>query len=255
MSNVLLKASDVSVVFRKGARPALSEANLEIAEGASIGIVGESGSGKTTLGRVLVGALAPTTGEVLVEGRPWSSIKRTDPLRRRVQMIFQDPYGSLTPWLTARQAVSEVLRVWEPMDKRSASERAAELLHEVGLGRQAIDRRPGELSGGQCQRIGIARALACEPRVLIADEPTSALDVSVQAQILNLLEDLRDRHGLALVLVSHDLGVVRHVTDEALVMYAGEVVERGATEELFTAPQHPYTQVLLGSAADAVLAG
>jgi oligopeptide/dipeptide ABC transporter ATP-binding protein len=243
----LIDAREIDVSFSSNAPPAVAEVSLTIPEGAAIGIVGESGSGKTTLGRVLVGALEPTNGSVTVEGRPWSSVKRRDPLRRSVQMIFQDPYGSLNPWLTARATVAEVVRVWESISRQEAEQRAEDLLREVGFARDAMGRRPGQLSGGQCQRVGIARALACDPRILIADEPTSSLDVSVQAQILNLLASLRERRGLALVLISHDLAVVRYATDEALVMYAGHVVERGPTEQLFAQPLHPYTQVLVDS--------
>ena len=162
-------------------------------------------------------------------------------------MIFQDPYASLNPRLTPRDAVAEVLQVWERRPRRAALRDAAGLLAEVGLSGDVVDRRPLRLSGGQRQRVGIARALACEPTVLVADEPTSSLDVSVQAQILNLLADLRESRGLALVLVSHDLSVVRHMTEEALVMYAGRIVERGRTEDVFDAPRHPYSRVLIDS--------
>jgi oligopeptide/dipeptide ABC transporter ATP-binding protein len=241
----LVDAKHVEVWFSADGPPAVAGVDIEIAEGAAVGIVGESGSGKTTLGRVLVGALEPTHGEVLVEGRPWSAIDRRNAARRTVQMIFQDPYGSLNPWLTARTTVGEVIRVWESVNKREAERRAGELLAEVGLSRDAMDRRPSRLSGGECQRVGIARALACNPRLLVADEPTSSLDVSVQGQILNLLASLRETRGLALVLISHDLAVVHYTTDEANVMYAGHVVERGATEDLLTRPSHPYTRILV----------
>jgi oligopeptide/dipeptide ABC transporter ATP-binding protein len=247
----LLEARDVEVRFGAHRIPAVAGVSLTVEAGAAVGIVGESGSGKTTLGRVLVGALDPTSGEVRVDGRPWTDIRRRDALRRNVQMIFQDPYGSLTPTLTPRSAVAEVVQVWESLSKREALLRAEDLLREVGFARDAMDRRPEALSGGQCQRVGIARALACEPQLLVADEPTSALDVSVQAQILNLLATLRERRGLALLLVSHDLGVIRYATDEALVMYAGHVVERGATADLFERPQHPYTRLLIDSIPNA----
>jgi peptide/nickel transport system ATP-binding protein len=184
---------------------------------------------------------------VLVEGAPWSAIKRNDPRRREVQMIFQDPYGSLTPWQTPRKVVAEVIRLWEGVSKADASAAAEALLLEVGLPAESIDRLPGKLSGGQCQRVGIARALAASPRVLVADEPTSSLDVSVQAQILNLLMRLRVTRKLALVLVSHDLTVVRHMTDDAIVMRHGSVVERGNSERLFTDPEHEYTRQLVDS--------
>ena len=162
-------------------------------------------------------------------------------------MIFQDPLGSLTPALTARQAVAEVFRFWDGLTRAEASAAAGRLLAEVGLGPDIVDRKPARLSGGQCQRVGVARALACQPHLLVADEPTSALDVSVQAQILNLLGMERQQRRLALVLVSHDLGVVRQATDEVLVMHDGVVVEQGPTEQVFTQPQHSYTQALLAS--------
>ena len=244
---VLIEARGVAVTFSTQNPPAVAGVDMAVPEGAAVGIVGESGSGKTTLARLLVGALEPTQGEVRVDGRPWSAISRQDPLRRSVQMIFQDPYGSLNPWLTPRETVAEVLRVWESIDRREGERRAEDLLREVGFPRDAMDRRPSRLSGGQCQRVGIARALACNPSVLVADEPTSSLDVSVQAQILNLLVSLRESRGLALVLISHDLAVVRYATDEALVMYGGHVVERGPTDQLLAWPLHPYTRVLVDS--------
>jgi oligopeptide/dipeptide ABC transporter ATP-binding protein len=191
--------------------------------------------------------MRPTEGLVEVAGRPWQDVRRRDPLRRSVQMIFQDPYASVNPRLTARQTVAEVFQVWEKLSRAAASDRAEGLLAEVGLPRDTWDRRSHRLSGGQCQRVSIARALACSPDILIADEPTSSLDVSVQAQILNLILDLRETRGMALVLISHDLGIVRYVTDEALVMYRGRVVERGPTEALFEAPHHPYARVLVDS--------
>lgn len=243
----MVAANGVSVRFRGRADPAVENVSLEIHSGAALGIVGESGSGKTTLAMTLVGALKPTSGSVEVSGRPWSEVGRKDPLRRRVQMIFQDPYGSLNPWQTPLRAVAEVLEHWQSMPRRRAKDRAAELLAEVDLSPDAAQRRPSQLSGGQCQRVGIARALACDPDVLIADEPTSSLDVSVQAQILNLLLTLRKGRSLALVLISHDLMVVEHVTTEAIIMYKGHVVERGPTRELMRRPRHPYTRVLIDS--------
>ena len=243
--NAVLAARGVTVRFHGHA--AVADASLQLQPGEAVGIVGESGSGKTTLARVLVGAREPTEGEVTISDRRWNEIRRTDPLRRTVQMVFQDPYASLNPNLTARQAVAEVFGVWDRVAKREADRRAEALLAEVGLVGSAIDARPAQLSGGQRQRVGIARALACNPSVLVADEPTSALDVSVQAQILNLLADLRDHHHLALVLVSHDLSVIRHMTERTIVMYGGRIVEQGATAVLFAEPRHPYTRVLLDS--------
>lgn len=247
MSEPILVAQGITVQFPRSSQTAVSDADLVVPEGAAIGLVGESGSGKTTLGRVLVGALQPQAGTVEIEGRPWSSVGRNDPLRSAAQMIFQDPYGSLNPMLTPHQTVAEVFRVWRKLGKAEAAKRATEVLREVGLTGQVIRRRPKKLSGGQCQRVGIARALACEPRVLIADEPTSSLDVSVQAQILNLLLDLRERRGLALLLISHDLSVVSYMTETAAVMYRGRIVERGRTEALMSNPMHPYTRALIAS--------
>jgi ABC-type dipeptide/oligopeptide/nickel transport system ATPase subunit len=162
-------------------------------------------------------------------------------------MIFQDPYGSLTPWRSPRATVAEVVRRWNDVSAAEARARATELLKEVGLPEEVYDRLPRQLSGGQCQRVGIARALASEPKVLVADEPTSSLDISAQAQILNLLMSLRATRGLALVIISHDLSVIRHMTDSALVMKNGVVVERGDSERLFTAPEHEYTRQLVAA--------
>jgi peptide/nickel transport system ATP-binding protein len=247
-SDVIARCSQVELTYRGASAPAVAPVDLEITEGSAIGIVGESGSGKTTLGRMLVGVLDPTAGTIEVGGRAWSRIKRKDELRGRVQMIFQDPYGSLTPWRTARQIVGEVVDRWErSMTSREALRRAGELLEEVGLDSAAADRFPTQLSGGQCQRIGIARALAPNPSLLVADEPTSSLDISTQAQILNLILGLRADRGLALVLISHDLTVVRHMTSTALVMRGGIVVERGDSTQIFDAPEHEYTRRLLAS--------
>jgi oligopeptide/dipeptide ABC transporter ATP-binding protein len=247
MAEPILRARDITVTFAGGQRPAVAEASLDIRAGDAIGIVGESGSGKTTLARALVGALAPSSGSVEVLGRPWSSVEHGDPIRRKVQMIFQDPYASLNPRMTARQTVGEVLRMWNGWSRHEARERAAERLAEVGIVGPAVDRRPTGLSGGQCQRVGIARALACDPEILIADEPTSSLDVSVQANILNMLMEFRESRGLALVFISHDLSVVRYITNRAFVMYRGRVIETGATSRLLSEPSHPYTLCLIDS--------
>jgi len=243
----ILEARAVTKRFGVDGPPAVDGLDLAVAPGAGVGIVGESGSGKSTLARMLAGVLPPTSGEIAVGGRPWTAVDRRDQLRRRVQMIFQDPYGALNPWLSARDAVAEVIRFWDRPTRAEARERASQLLADMGLTADAMGRRPRGLSGGQCQRVGIARALACAPDVLIADEPTSALDVSVQAQILNLLVALREERGLAIVLISHDLAVVRHLTEDAAVMYAGRIVERAPTHEMFRSPAHPYTRLLVGS--------
>jgi oligopeptide/dipeptide ABC transporter ATP-binding protein len=236
------------VSVRYGENLALCDVDLSVARGDTIGIVGESGSGKSTLARVLAGAIPPTAGTMLVDGEPWSAIPRDDPRRRRVQMVFQDPYASLNPLRSALDVVAEVHQVWNRLSRRDARSRAHEDLERVGLATALHNEKPRRLSGGQCQRVGVARALACDPEVLIADEPTSALDVSVQAQILNLIQSLQRERGLAVILVSHDLSVVRYMTATTLVMYSGEVVERGATAQLLREPRHPYTDLLLASA-------
>lgn len=241
-----LTASDVT--FSYGSGPAcIKNVSLTVAEGAAIGIVGESGSGKTTLASLLVGMLTPTTGTVTIQGRPWSAVRRRDPLRRAVQMVFQNPYTALNPRLSAVQTVAEVYEYCGGSTKADSVERAQDLLKRVGLGGMAPGKRPGDLSGGQCQRVGIARALAANPSVIVADEPTSALDVSVQAQILNLLDDLRLERNIGLVLVSHDLNVISYLTDSAVVMERGRVVEEGVTSDLLRTPTHPYTQSLIAS--------
>jgi len=250
----LMVARDVGVQY-DGTRWAVRHVDLEIDQGDAVGIVGESGSGKSTFARTLVGALLPTEGSVSVRGKSWEEIGRKDPFRRSVQMIFQDPYSALNPHQSALQTVAEVLRRWQNLGRREAERDGAELLGETGLSGDAIRRQPRNLSGGQCQRVGIARALACGPDLLIADEPTSALDASVQSQILNLLIELRERRGLALILISHDLGVVRYATDRALVMHEGDVVEAGETRMLFQAPRHPYTQALLKSVSGGMRGG
>lgn len=242
-SSVLVEAQQISVTYAGAKTPALFPLDLRIESGSAIGIVGESGSGKSTLGKVLVGAQS-FAGSLTIYGKAWGEIGNKDPLRRKVQMIFQDPYGSLTPWRTPRKIVAEVFHRWNAVSWQEALERAGELLHEVGLPVNAMDIPPTKLSGGQCQRVGIARALACDPEVLVADEPTSSLDISTQAQILNLILRLQAERGLALVLISHDLAVVRHMTDEALVMRNGKVVESGKCENVFNEPKHEYTRQL-----------
>jgi ABC-type dipeptide/oligopeptide/nickel transport system ATPase subunit len=248
LMNPALQLSEVEFRYGPRAHRAITDVSFMIEEGESLGIVGESGCGKSTLGRLLVGALYPTRGTVEVRGRPWRAVRRRDPVRRQVQMIFQDPYGSLNPWQTPLESIVEVIRAWERVRYTEATRRAELLLAAVGLMPDVIRRRPDRLSGGQCQRVGIARALATDPQVLVADEPTSSLDVSVQAQILNLLRDIQAQRRLALVLISHDLSVIRYLTDRAIVMHEGRIVEGGATEKIFTEPRHPYTQVLVKGA-------
>jgi len=246
-TDALLCARDVTVTFRNASIPAVVDFSLDVDRGAAIGIVGESGSGKTTIANVLVGALLPSAGQVLIGGRPWADVGRKDTLRKLVQMVFQDPYSSLNPLISALDCVAEPFRIWQRLSRAEARQRAASLLADVGLSDAAVRSRPARLSGGQCQRVGIARALACEPVVLVADEPTSSLDVSVQTQILDLLDELRVSRGLGLVLVSHDLFVVGKVTEYVLVMYRGRVVEMGPTADVLDSPTHHYTKLLIDS--------
>ncbi|MDL2335136.1 MAG: ABC transporter ATP-binding protein [Chloroflexota bacterium] len=231
---------------------ALSGVDLDIQTGEVYGVVGESGSGKTTLARCLLRLLTPTRGRIDFDGTDLSTIKgRTlREWRRQAQVVFQDPVGSLDPRSSVRDIVAEPLGLHLGLKGSEAEKRVIELLDEVGMGRHHLTRRAHELSGGQCQRVAIARALALRPRLLVLDEPTSSLDVSVQAQILNLLGDLRRQHGLTYVLISHDLSVVQYLADRIGVMYLGQLVEQGSAQEIFDANLHPYTRALLSSAPD-----
>ncbi|MFF7458872.1 dipeptide ABC transporter ATP-binding protein [Kitasatospora sp. NPDC008115] len=241
----VLVAEDLTVRYGRRGAPALDGVSLTAAPGRAVGVIGESGSGKSTLARALLGLLRPQSGTVRVGGRSWDGAAPAEEraLRRRVQFVFQDPYASLSPRMTVREALAEPLLVHGlPLG------RIEELIELVGLPPELLDALPHRLSGGQRQRVAIARALAVGPEVLVADEPTSALDVSVQAQILNLLLDLRRRTGIGLVFISHDLALVRHLCDEVLVMRHGRVVEQAPAERLFSAPEHPYTRELLAAA-------
>ena len=229
---------------------AVQGVSATIPRGERFGIVGESGSGKSTLLRLICGLDRPTSGEILVEGRPIHDqpARRLGWLRQRLQLVFQDPMSSLDPRMRVRDIVAEPLVAQGR--HRGSAERVVELLERVGLSADAADRYPHQFSGGQRQRISVARALAPDPAILVADEPVSALDVSVRAQVLNLIDEVVDGFDLTLVFVSHDLSVVRHVCDRVAVMRRGELVEVGATEQLWEAPQHPYTQQLLAAVPD-----
>jgi peptide/nickel transport system ATP-binding protein len=231
-------------------RTALEAVSLELRAGEVLGLVGESGSGKSTLGRLAVGLERADAGTVSLDGHDLARADRVTRrrLRRDAQMVFQDPYGSLDPRLTVARIVAEPL-VLLRLGAAEGGARVREALAEVGLGADALERYPHEFSGGQRQRIAIARALITRPRLVVADEPVSALDVSVQAQVLNLMADLRARHGLAYLFISHDLAVVAHLADRIAVMRGGRIVECGPTARLLQAPSHPYTRALL----DAVL--
>lgn len=231
---------------------ALTGVDLDIQTGEVYGVVGESGSGKTTLARCLLRLLTPTSGRIEFDGTDLARLKGSTlrKWRRQAQVVFQDPVGSLDPRSSVRDIVAEPLSLHLGLKGNDADRRVEELLDEVGMGRHHMTRRGHELSGGQCQRVAIARALAVRPRLLVLDEPTSSLDVSVQAQILNLLADLRRQHGLTYVLISHDLSVVQYLADRIGVMYVGQLAEQGSAQEVFDANLHPYTRALLSSAPD-----
>ncbi|MEO3938717.1 dipeptide ABC transporter ATP-binding protein [Dermatophilaceae bacterium Soc4.6] len=230
---------------------AVDDITFTLRQGETLGIVGESGCGKSTTSRLITRLEDPTSGAIRFRGNDIARLKEKQlrPLRREIQMIFQDPYSSLNP----RQTVGAILRTplqVHGLAKGREKQRTQELLELVGLNPEHVNRYPSEFSGGQRQRIGIARALAVEPKLIIADEPVSALDVSIQAQVMNLLARLRDELGLSFVFIAHDLGVIRHFCDSIAVMYLGKIVEQGAKHDIYESPQHPYTQALLSAAPD-----
>jgi len=228
---------------------AVEEVSLAVQTGETLGVVGESGCGKSTLGRLLLRLLEPTSGEVEFDGRALATLSPRElrRLRREMQIVFQDPYGSLDPRMRVGAIVAEGIEIHGIAKGAAKREMVQKLLAEVGLRPEHADRYPHEFSGGQRQRIGIARALAVGPRFLVCDEPVSALDVSVQAQVINLLADLQQRHGLAYLFVAHDLRVVAHLSHRIAVMYLGRIVEIGTTERLLADPRHPYTRALLSA--------
>jgi len=230
---------------------AVNDVSFTLADGETLGIVGESGCGKSTMGRAILRLIAPVDGRVVWQGTdltglPPEEMRRT---RRDMQIIFQDPIASLDPRMTVGDAIGEPLRAFEPeLDRAAREARILETMNAVGLSPLMRNRYPHEFSGGQAQRIGIARAIVARPRLIVCDEPVSALDVSIQAQIVNLLRDLKARFGLTMIFISHDLSITRLISDRIMVLYLGRIMERGSTRSVFSAPRHPYTQALLSAA-------
>lgn len=253
MTGKLLSVRDASVTYRTRRHEvvALRDVNIDIAAGQRLAVVGGSGSGKTTLARLMLGLVQPDPGQVYYESQPviGEAPERLEALRAGVTMVFQDPRSSLNPRMRIGRIVAEPIRSggYARTERAEADEQVLQQLTDVGLSAAHARRYPHQLSGGQRQRVAIARALISEPKVLIADEPVSSLDVSVRAQVLNLLAEQTRRRGLALVLISHDLGVVQHMCDQIVVMQQGRIVESGAVSEVFAAPQHDYTKALLDS--------
>jgi oligopeptide transport system ATP-binding protein len=251
MSEFLLQARELTKDFPvSGNRRvhAVSGVSLEIRDGETLGLVGESGCGKSTLGRLLLRLIHPTSGEVLFRGQSITGMseKAFHPLRRQMQLVFQDPYASLDPRMSVRDLIAEPIINWRLCDGREAvTQKVVELLEAVGLQEEFLYRYPHQFSGGQRQRIGIARAIAVDPAFIVCDEPVSALDVSVQNQILNLLKALKSSRGLTYLFISHDLSVVRYLSDRICVMFLGRVCEIGPTEAVYRHPRHPYTRFLL----------
>ena len=251
--NVILRVEDLTMEFPAGGKNfvrAVSGISFDIERGETLAIVGESGCGKSTLGKAILQLPKPTSGSVNFQGQELTSLSKDAlrDVRPAMQMIFQDPVSSLDPRLTVAKIVDEPLKIWERGDELWRSKKVDELLNAVGLDPALVrDRRSYEFSGGQCQRISIARSLALEPLLLICDEPVSALDVSVQAQILNLLQDMKVRYGLTLIFISHDLAVVKAVSTRIMVMYLGKVCEISSPDELYSNPRHHYTHALVSS--------
>ena len=258
MAEVLLKVTDLKVHFPIGKTllspgqtvRAVDGVSLEVRRGEVVGLVGESGSGKTTLGRSVLRLIEPTGGSVSFDGEELTDVtpQRMKALRSRMQIIFQDPYASLNPRMNVGQIIGEALLLHHIGTSKDRGERVGDLLQQVGLPREAAARFPHEFSGGQRQRIGIARALAVNPDFIVADEPVSALDVSIQAQIINLIQDLRQALGLSLLFIGHDLSVIEFLCDRVVVMYLGKVMEMATAADLYAKPRHPYTRALLDAA-------
>jgi len=258
MVEPLLSVSDLKVHFPLGktmfsegvAVKAVDGVSFEVGRGEVVGLVGESGSGKTTLGRSVLRLVEPTGGSVSFDGREITNLPaaKMKALRSQMQIIFQDPYASLNPRMSVGQIIGEALLLHNIGDRKDRAQRVGDLLEKVGLPRSVAGRFPHEFSGGQRQRIGIARALAVNPQFIVADEPVSALDVSIQAQIINLLQDLKEELGLSILFIGHDLSVIEFLCDRVVVLYLGKIMETASAADLYTNPRHPYTRALLDAA-------
>ena len=257
-NNTLLEVKDLKMYFenKKGFLgkkieyvKAVDGVSFKIQKGETIGLVGESGCGKSTTGYSIMRLYKPTAGEIIFDGKDIAQLSAAEvwPYRKRMQMIFQDPYASLNPRMTVSDIIGEPLDIYHLYEGKERQERIYELLNTVGLGKDHASRYPHEFSGGQRQRIGIARAIALQPKLIICDEPVSALDVSIQAKIINLLNELQEKMGIAYIFISHDLSVVKHIADRVGVMYLGNMMEMADTESLYAKPLHPYTQALFSA--------
>ena len=252
MADVILEVKNLKKYFKtaRGLLHAVDDVSFTIERGKTLGIVGESGCGKSTTGRAILRLVEPTEGQVLFNGVDITALsaRKMQEMRHQMQIIFQDPFSSLDPRKTVSQTIAEpIIENKILKDKKAINERVKELMETVGLAERLVNTYPHELDGGRRQRIGIARALAMEPQFIVCDEPVSALDVSIQAQILNLLQDLKEQMGLTFIFITHDLSVVNHFADEIAVMYLGQLIEKAPTEELFNHPVHPYTRALLSA--------
>lgn len=256
MSEVLLEARHLTKEYPMGGKKAVhavSDVSLQIYEGETLGLVGESGCGKSTLGRLLIHLIPPSSGEVYLRGEPVSRLSDREfrKYRKELQLVFQDPYASLDPRMTVRDLIAEPLRTYRVCgSKKEETQKVLELMQAAGIPGEFLYRYPHQFSGGQRQRIGIARAIALSPALVVCDEPVSALDVSVQNQILNLLRELQKERGLTYLFISHDLSVIRHVSDRVCVMFLGKICEIGPAQEVFRSPLHPYTRFLLDAVPD-----